>query len=450
MGIVNRVRCNIICVAIIAAAGALFAQEKPAPPEVVTLANNLVRADNFDAALAEFLDKLKTLPDSPEVAQAKLTAAFRCLWQDKPETSIALATEVIERHPDPSLTSSALLTLGSAYHRLKEKAKAVDALERGLAMTRAMKNGAANKEGYAVHQILGAHYLVTRQWDKALQIYDEWQPSSFCGNCYEAMESERQKTLLVCLVHTNRHADAANAAWSMLIRPKVWAPKLRTDAALALIRLYDEAGQCDDLMRLLDELDPPVLAAADDDTLPVAAVKPGEKTAMEDIVAEIRWALRLTRIASERTRINAFLAKDDDAPSKSSPLTRHVAGWLLARDHKNAVSRIVTLARKANHDSVNLAQLLAAIHTPAAKNGLANRATGKMGPEVCQVILAHFEDAEEVILREHRTPLAVSRLAELEPSFCVDYGHFYADWPKPVPGSIPKELPAALLAGKQK
>ncbi|HZL89941.1 MAG TPA: hypothetical protein VFB96_16355, partial [Pirellulaceae bacterium] len=129
---------------------------------------------------------------------------------------------------------------------------------------------------------------------------------------------------------------------------------------------------------------------------------------------------------------------------------RHVAGWLLARDHKNAVSRVVTNARKGNHDPVNLAELLAAIHTPAAKNSLANRATGKMGPDVCRVILAHFEDAEHVILGDRRTLLGVSRLRELEPSYCADYGHYYRAWPKPALGSLPKELPAELLDGKEK
>lgn len=444
MGVVNRVRCNTICVAVIAAAGALFAQEKPAPPEVVTLANNLVRADNFDAALAEFLDKLKTAPDSPEVAQAKLTVALRCLWHEKLETCIALATEVIERHPDTSLTSSALLTLGSAYHRLKDNAKSVEALERGLAMKRAIKDGAAHWDGYPVHQILGAHYLVTRQWDKAWQVYDEWQPPGLCGNCYDAMEAERQKTLLICMVHTHRHAEAANVAWKWIEdnRRKKWgAPPAAT---FTLIRLYEEAGQRDDLSRILDELDHPVFAAIEDDTVPVGVGKPIQKTISEQTVAEMRWAMRLLSIPAERKRIDAFLGKSDDKPVPSAT-TRHVAGWLLARDHKNAVSRIVTSARKADHDPVNLAEVLAAINTPAAKNSLANRTTGKMGPEVCRVILAHFDDAKE-ILSGRQTPLAVQRFTDLAPSCYADYGHYYESWPKPAADSLPKSLPTEQIA----
>jgi hypothetical protein len=321
----------------------------------------------------------------------------------------------------------------------------VAALERGMELQRAEKGRAARFDSDTPYQLLGGHYIRARQWEKALRIFEEWRPNAACGNCHAAMERARQLTLLICLIHTNRHADAANAAWRLVLNPGyLEAPSSTHAAALALIRLYEEADQREDLIRLLDELDPPLLVLNANQAIPVAVVAPDKKTALEQRVAEMRWALRLQDVASEQARITAFLGKSDGGRRKPPLLDQHVAGWLLSRDHSDSVSRIVPRARKANHDPVNLAQLLVASGTPAARNQLKAGTAIPHSPEVCGVILIHCPDAEEILFG-HRSPEAAERLTELGWSYAADFGHFYANWPKPKVGSLPKKLPARLL-----
>jgi hypothetical protein len=171
------------------------------------------------------------------------------------------------------------------------------------------------------YELLGGHYVRTRQWERALDSYSRWRPSSWCGNCSASLQLRQKNALLICLVHTGNHAAAANAAWKTVANGRSFDGSASWHmAALTLIRLYEEAGQRDDLVRILDELSPPVLALGAGKRMVVAAPPPAAPDKRESIVSEMRHAIRLVRGTSGAARIDAFLAKPSEDSRVTTPL----------------------------------------------------------------------------------------------------------------------------------
>ena len=105
---------------------------------------------------------------------------------------------------------------------------------------------AGDTHGYAC-QRLGAYYLKRNDWAKALGVYSEWKPSSWCGTCLEGMQSRRQDFIRLCQAHLGQFNAAIEQAWRQTVSDQFIDDQL---CMFVLVRLYAEAKQLEDLQLL--------------------------------------------------------------------------------------------------------------------------------------------------------------------------------------------------------
>ncbi|HEY7422773.1 MAG TPA: hypothetical protein VH682_00800, partial [Gemmataceae bacterium] len=83
---------------------------------------------------------------------------------------------------------------------------------------------------------------------KALDYFTRWEPQSWCGNCLVSMKAERGREIALCRLHLGDHAAVIRDRLRRLQKDD-W---LGGFDAWLLWRLYSDAGQLDDLRKMLN------------------------------------------------------------------------------------------------------------------------------------------------------------------------------------------------------
>lgn len=95
-------------------------------------------------------------------------------------------------------------------------------------------------------QRIARHHFQKGNFKESLAAYKRWEPESWCGTCLMGMHMHRQHMITVCRLNLGEHAAVAQELLDYVTRGHD-APH----NAELLFRLYDDAGQMDDILRLL-------------------------------------------------------------------------------------------------------------------------------------------------------------------------------------------------------
>ncbi len=414
---------------------------KPIESELTRTVTDRLRAEKYDEAIA-LLTKAAAEPGpGADVGQALFTTAQFFFVHEKYESSLALLKRITERFPDSPMASLASCGMGQVYGKLGDTDKMIAALERGMADPRKFTEmnimDASDTHNYAC-QSLGEHYINTAQWEKALKIYTDWRPNSWCGTCWEGMQEARANSILLCHAHLGNFSVLSEQAWRDFVRNSQTRDQLEI---FLLVRSYAEAGQLNDLEFLADRL------------YENAALRhPAELSeSNKNFLSTVRKAT-----AALATSIDHFRQKDLSThvgileSENTSPLSKHVARWTLIRDAKHSVPVLKTAALKARPARGEFMTLLAAIDSIGSRAALVDLASTRDSYRMqaaCGAI-HHLKNRKELLAKViARVPEQDAHLvhldSELQP-FSPEF-RFYQQWTPPRPKSLPTILPERLF-----
>lgn len=426
----------------------VYAQSQVADPATIELQKRAVQLLNdgkTDEVLRLSKEYAAERPGSADIAQALFSVSRLLFVREKFDASLDLLQVITEKFPAAPAASLAWCGIGQVYEKKGDEPKMIAALERGMAAPRAATQvnimDAGDTHSYACER-LGAHYIKTKQWDKALAIYTDWKPSSWCGNCLDAMKSSKVDHQLLCLIHLGRLQEATDLAWHAVAE----GPTLDRIPEFVLLRLYNETGQRSDFLLLLYELRLRAknLAAENRDVTEIAAV--------ENVVKKLDFTLRRVNAAvgllqeSDWNKLIEELLQYRDEDGYSPSIESHVVSWLIVRDPTKTVPIIVRAALEDDDKQVKLGAILTAIDSPAARKGLVTIAISGSGighqQEICGLIAARVHDPDSLInqikslVRGERKKYLYS--SQPPASFSKE---FHLSWPTTKKGTLPKTLP---------
>jgi hypothetical protein len=316
------------------------------------------------------------------------------------------------RFPDVNFASQAWLRTAQVYARLKEDEKMVAALERGIPL----KRGAARGDGDNWAEVVGQYLVQAEKWEKALATYTNWKPSSTCGTCLRDMESSRFNYITLCQAQLGKPAEAAQTAWQNHGDPL---------AMLSLIRLYSDAGQLEDLQKMLAQ---------------------GEKGRNRlDEAKDIERALRLAVSRKWTDHLRQFeMIQDDRYVEYEFNVSQLVASWRLLQ---NAESSTAAIIGEAHEQPVShYTKLLAAIDTVECRNVLVDLTAVTDDTQqayVGSIIQARSKEPRELLARVEQRGTGKRRLWNPVINEVPTTQLFYAKWPAVSRGSLPKQLSIA-------
>jgi tetratricopeptide (TPR) repeat protein len=291
---------------------------------------------------------------------------------------------------------------------------------------------------------LGRHYRDKGDFNKALDYFIRWEPRSGCGNCWLEMRMEREREITVCRLHLGDHAGVVRAS---LLGLRQDGGVSRFDAGI-LCRLYGDAGQLDDLRRLLEDYD---------------ATRKRDPRDGREPSRDLRELVRIESLARKKDVAALVALCQDESKGSGTSASRHAladpvhsagAEALGALDGVDAVRS--ALAKKPNLTTW-LVYALGRSNSPAALQALAELAEqerdfsdGSMTDDIAYALALKGEPGRKVLKRlaeQQRSDMgqrAREWLARgVEPDrpeatwpYCPG-----ATWPPPKAGSLPKTLP---------
>lgn len=416
-------------------------------PKLLADVGQLLRDDNVDEAAALVRSKAAEKSPPAEVSQAMFYVAQRRLAGNKLSEAEALLVEITEKFPKSPATGLAWCGLGQIYSARRQTEQMVAALERGIAAPRAWTEtnimDASDTHGWAC-ETLGKHYMASGQWAKALPIYTNSRPNSWCGTCQGSMNASRMNHILICQANLGRFNEACLASWSELANPRP-SYEMASHGAFLLVRLYAEAEQLDDLRTLNVKL---VEAA-------VRQYPPNDVGNQHRLAAVIKSSAAMLE-ACDVVRLPNV---GDMLPEIAVPRIPNSVGlqtrrWLIVLHGRTSVAQIKDAAERAEQRGATYVELLAAIDTPAAREALVQLAIrGDIYRQqyVCGVIRHRLKDPGPWIAKiAAAVPTERARYTNWNIDPAPDTDLFYAAWNPPPKGSLPKRLPANLFEVTEK
>ena len=171
------------------------------------------------------------------------------------EEALSYLQEVVRRFPQSATAPRAYLGMGEVYEKTGDEEKSVAAYRKAAGLSRSPTATSimdASDTHNRASQWLARYYMDKKDWDEALRWWTNWKPSSWCGTCLGSMETRRAENMAICLAHLGRHREAAETCLEFLFQhATVWAES--SPVALLVARLYSEADQWDDLLRIVTD-----------------------------------------------------------------------------------------------------------------------------------------------------------------------------------------------------
>jgi hypothetical protein len=112
-----------------------------------------------------------------------------------------LCEEITARYPDGAASGAAYLTLAQLHGAAGREEESIAAYKQAAVAksveTHANLMDGGNTRSHA-HEFLGEYYMQKEDWQEALYWWQNWEPTSWCGNCLIDMHSRRNKQMDVC------------------------------------------------------------------------------------------------------------------------------------------------------------------------------------------------------------------------------------------------------------
>ena len=416
----------------------------PQPSELKQRLGRLVNAGNSEEAIAIIKMRAAEPDPAPEIAEAAFKLAQLLFGQQKYAESLDLLKKITERFPQAPTASLAWCGMGQVYAKLGDSANMIIALERAMmapgVWTETNIMDASDTRNYAF-EVLGEHYIQTRQWKQACEVFTAWRPRSWCGTCADGMNAYRINNILLCHAHLAQFRDLTDLVWHELagLRPSSTQIEM-----FLLVRSYFEAGQLDDLRSMIARCEENAAAK-----LPRNASSTNEilLRAIRKMTATLLSAIESAKQKDPFIHIDTLEAED------ATPVSKHIARWSLIHNPKQSVPAIKSAALKPRSRSSDLFQVLAAIDTLGSRTVLvdlaSNRNTSRR--QAAYAAIRNMKERKELLAKvigrvPDRSKTEFDVNAEFEP-LPRNY-QYYESWTNPRPKSLPKSLPANLFEEK--
>lgn len=231
----------------------LSAEDPPGPPPLLTEVREALKVGSRQRALS-IVETSETVKNDKKYIPYALLDIARSFYEAKNlKKSEEILSKIITRYPDSPIVSLAWCGLGEVYRDMGDDKQMVAALENGLIAPR-VETGIgimdASDSQNRAHEMLGSHYMTIKQWKKALAIWENWKPESWCGTCAMEMESHRQTNIMVCRLQLGKHAECIKAVVDHLRGDKSNHQRATTYQAYLTYLIYERAGQSRDLIAL--------------------------------------------------------------------------------------------------------------------------------------------------------------------------------------------------------
>jgi hypothetical protein len=419
---------------------------EPASPELWRQVVALLNDGKTDDARTLLKEQATNRPGASDVADVMFMMARFLFTREKYDDSLILLREITDKFPDAPAASLAWCGIGQVYEKKGDDVKMIAALERGMAARRTLTRlnimDATDTHSYASER-LGNHYIKTGQWAKALTIYTDWKPSSWCGTCLEGMQCRRLDLIRLCQSHLGQFSSVIEQAWRQIGSDRSLDDEL---CMFVLVRLYAEAEQLDDLRKQN-------LLALE------AALR--QFPVSQSVENESRVRSLLRRFSAMADAIDKaqephtdndldFLRTETGTPS----VVRHVARWNLFCNRDNNIPDIEMAVIRSESYGYPYLELLATIDSEKSRNALVDLAiNGDIGRQqgICGFIRHWMKDPEQLIARiaagvpEDRANHTNANFDGKRFEFS-----FYEDWTRPAANSLPKSLPKGFLEDQAK
>lgn len=202
-------------------------------------------------ALAAVRELEKQATGDVDLSQPLFDISRLCFAEEKYERALAVLRQVVERYPAGAAAPMAWIGLGETYEKLGREAEMLEAYRtaagRPSVETQTSIMDASNTRNRA-HQWLGAYYTRKENWQEALEWWQAWKPSSWCGTCADSMRTRRAHGIVECLLKLGRKDEALEVLEASVLGPHLSAGKR---LAVMLVDMYGERGQLDDLAKKL-------------------------------------------------------------------------------------------------------------------------------------------------------------------------------------------------------
>jgi tetratricopeptide (TPR) repeat protein len=288
---------------------------------------------------------------------------------------------------------------------------------------------------------LGRHYRGKGDFKKALDYFTRWEsPQGGCGTCELFMRLECGREITVCRLHLGDHAGIARESLIALQKYDGMSPF----HAGILCRLYGEAGQLDDLRRMVDDYDKTRKPNPDDLRNPNRQLREllhVEALAREKNVAAL---VDLCQDESKTPQVPGFAA------SVHSPFEAIHSAAAEALGSLDAVDAVRSALAEKPYLTTWLVYALWRSNSPAALQALAELAEQQPGKsdrfmhmtdDIAYSLALKGEPGRKVLKRfaEKQTAMGESAREWIEKEAKPDWPE--ATWPHPKAGSLPKTLP---------
>jgi hypothetical protein len=280
---------------------------------------------------------------------------------------------------------------------------------------------------------LAHHYRDKGDFNKALDYYTLWEPQSSCGTCWLEMRKERSQEITLCRLRLGDHAGLSR---SILL--DLQDGGISGFDARVLCRLYSDAGQLDDLRRLLDAYDTTRKRGPDENGEPGRVLR--ELVSIESL-AQKKDAAALVALC-----LDVREGRQSSSQYQTDPVHSAAAEALAALDGVEAVRS----ALAENLLTTWLVYALARSNSPAALRALAELAEQQrkhldksMADDIAYALALKGEPGKKVLKQlageGENSELGRSAQFWLERQAKPTWPE--ATWPRPKVGSLPKTLP---------
>jgi hypothetical protein len=420
-------------------------EDPPASPEGKALNKlyELCRRRDAEAVRQAYEQIAKDFTGKDVADQAAYEYALFQLWEGRLDQAQDLFLSLKRSGRENRFVSRAVLCLSAVARERKDERAMLGYLEEA-ANAKAAPTSRNFKDTLNARQEalmkLGRHYRGKGDFKKALDYFTRWEvPQTGCGTCDFEMQMECGREITVCRLHLGDHAGLARDG--LLVLQKY--DGINAFNAGILCRLYGDAGQLDDLRRLVDDHDKTRKPHPDDD--------------LRNPNRQLRELLHVETLAQEKNVAALVeLCQDESktpgqgfAASSHCPREAVHSAAAEALGSLDAVDAVRSALAEKPYLTTWLVYALGRSNSPAALRALAELAEqqrGKSGrymtDDIAYALALKGEPGRKVLKRlaeRKQSEMGQSAREWLEMEANPDWPE--ATWPHPKAGSLPKTLP---------
>ncbi|HUE70885.1 MAG TPA: hypothetical protein VMP01_08340 [Pirellulaceae bacterium] len=397
------------------------------------------------------------LGDGVEFARPGVDVRFVASRSDTSDAEfVAILNEINGKSDDTQSVAVAWMKLGRMQYDRGDDAEAMKSLERGVRLYRPDSTPAIadadSQLDFACREV-GDYCIREGRYSDALHYWSKFEGRHFCGNGQAAGKALKAHRIMLCELHLGNHVQAANVGLQIVFQTRHCLLGWDGTPAVLLYRLCDAAGQRDDLMRMCDRVDAPILAEWDGSAW-AAKLKPEDREQRRPS-QQVRFCDELQRLAKEgKAESLALYCRRDTRPwTEGSFATAHfdwraaAAADALAQLGENGFAVIEQSYKPGYSFGEWLLYSLGKTRSSGSLQLLKRFADKSYDQEMAKFVLAlRLRGAEGEALAKalaSRSPKAANAVAQHDRQIrhALAIANAQDTWPRPKNRSLPAALP---------